>query len=115
MCDASVNYNQGCGVKFTKPDSYGQGFNSNGGGWFVMSRSSYGIYMWFWSRNDSTVPLEVALGLDTVNPDEALWGTPDAAFPADECNYAAHFNAHQIVFDLTFCVIYVSPSVHPPC
>ncbi|KAJ7132809.1 glycoside hydrolase family 16 protein [Mycena crocata] len=102
-CDASVNFNQGCGVEFTKPNSYGQGFNSNGGGWFVMSRSSTGIYMWFWSRSDSGVPMEVAQGLSTVNPDPDLWGQADAAFPADTCDYTSHFNAHQIVFDLTLC------------
>ncbi|KAJ7703258.1 nucleophile-disabled Lam16a mutant holds Laminariheptaose in A cyclical conformation [Mycena rosella] len=103
VCDASVNYNQGCGVEFTKPNSYGQGFNSNGGGWFAMQRASCGIYMWFWSRNDFTVPLEVVQGLSTVNPDPTLWGVPDAAFPSDQCDYASHFNAHNIVFDLTFC------------
>ncbi|KAJ7497235.1 glycoside hydrolase family 16 protein [Mycena latifolia] len=103
VCDASVNYNQGCGVEFTKPDSYGQGFNSNGGGWFAMQRGSCGIHMWFWSRNDSTVPLEVSQGISTVNPDPTLWGVPDATFPADECDYASHFDAHKIVFDLTFC------------
>jgi hypothetical protein len=32
-CDASKNYNQGCGVKFRKPASYGQGFNELDGGW----------------------------------------------------------------------------------
>ncbi|KAJ6593842.1 glycoside hydrolase family 16 protein [Mycena capillaripes] len=103
VCDASFNYNQGCGVSFTKPNSYGQGFNSNGGGWYAMLRSSRGIYVWFWSRNDSTVPIEVSQGLSTVNPDQSLWGVPDAAFPTDSCDCSSHFDPHNIVFDLTFC------------
>ncbi|KAJ6586860.1 glycoside hydrolase family 16 protein [Mycena vulgaris] len=103
VCDTSVNFNQGCGVEFTNPNSYGKGFNSNGGGWFAMQRAPCGIYMWFWSRDDSAVPLEVSQGLGTVNPDQALWGVPDAAFPTDGCDYASHFDEHSIVFDLTFC------------
>ncbi|KAJ7725881.1 glycoside hydrolase family 16 protein [Mycena maculata] len=102
VCDTSANYNQGCGVEF-KPNSYGLDFNANGGGWFAMLRSSRGIYMWFWARNDSNVPPEVSQGLSTVNPDESNWGVPDAAFPTDECDYVSHFNEHSIVFDLTFC------------
>ncbi|KAJ7680263.1 glycoside hydrolase family 16 protein [Mycena polygramma] len=103
VCDASVNHNQGCGVSFAKPNSYGQGFNSNGGGWYAMHRASCGIYVWFWARNDSTVPIEVSQGLSTVNPDQSLWGPPDAAFPTDSCDYRSHFDSHHIVFDLTFC------------
>ncbi|KAJ7647389.1 glycoside hydrolase family 16 protein [Roridomyces roridus] len=114
-CDASFNYNQGCGVDF-KPDSYGPGFNEGGGGWYAMQRSSCGIYMWFWARNDTTVPIEVSQGLSTVNPDPRNWGTPDAAFPTDECDYASHFNAHSIIFDLTFCGDWAgSPSAWTDC
>ncbi|KAK7057245.1 putative glycosidase C21B10.07 [Favolaschia claudopus] len=103
QCDTRFNYNQGCGVSFTKPNSYGQPFNANGGGWYAMSRGERGIFIWFWSRYDSSVPLEVSQGLSTVNPDPDLWGKPDAAFPTDSCDYQSHFDAHNIVFDLTFC------------
>ncbi|KAJ7084326.1 glycoside hydrolase family 16 protein [Mycena belliarum] len=103
VCDASVNYNQGCGVEFTKPNSYGRDFNTNGGGRVAMQRGSCGINMWFWSRDDPNVPLEVSQGLGTINPNQGLWGEPDAVFPADSCDIAAHFDAHNIVFDLTFC------------
>ncbi|KAJ6609856.1 concanavalin A-like lectin/glucanase domain-containing protein [Mycena sp. CBHHK59/15] len=116
ICDASVNYNQGCGVTFTKPNSYGQAFNSNGGGWYAMQRSaSCGINVWFWPRSDPTlVPIEVTQGLGTMNPSQ--WGEPDASFLTDECDYASHFDAHQIVFDLTFCGDWAgSPSAKSAC
>ncbi|KAF7361946.1 putative glycosidase C21B10.07 [Mycena venus] len=103
QCDASYNYNQGCGVSFTKRNSYGRPFNLNGGGYYVMRRGECGIFVWFWSRRDPSVPPEVSQGLNTVNPDPSFWGEPDAVFPTDSCDYPSHFDAHSIVFDLTFC------------
>ena len=126
-CDANVNFNQGCGVQFSTPASYGSAFNAAGGGFFVLVRSrafSPGVSIWFWARDDPRVPLEVR----TPPPNPAFgsgygagygfgvapasmyptawWGEPDAVFPlaADSCDYASHFDAHNFVFDLTFCV-----------
>ena len=71
----------------------------------------YGIRIWFWQRDDPTVPPEISHGaswrgdvlIDMPNP---TWGEPAAYFPLDPslCNYDQYFNAHAIVFDLTFCV-----------
>ncbi|KAJ7287593.1 glycoside hydrolase family 16 protein [Mycena rebaudengoi] len=103
-CDATVNYNQGCGVSFDdKPNSFGKGFNNHGGGWYAVERSATcGVSIWFWSRNDPSVPIEVKDGLSTVNPDPGMWGMPQASFPVDTCDQS-RFDAHQVVFDLTFC------------
>lgn len=102
-CDTRVNHNQGCGVSFTTPASYGQRFNLAGGGWYAMERDAHcAIKVWFWGRNDPNVPLDVQFGTPAVRPD-VRWGTPDAVFLPDQCDLAAHFDAHQIVFDLTFC------------
>lgn len=109
-CDANVNYNQGCGVQ-GETGSYGAPFNAAGGGWYVMARTAEdGIRVWFWARGDPTVPPEVlyAPALDilgtTISPNPT-WGAPVASFPMGPlCDYATHFNAHQFVFDLTFCV-----------
>ncbi|KAF7376094.1 Glycoside hydrolase family 16 protein [Mycena sanguinolenta] len=79
-------------------------FNSHGGGWYAMKRGpACGVSIWFWSRYNPSVPLEVSQGRSTINPDPALWGIPDAVFPMDNCDYSSHFDAHSIVFDLTFC------------
>ncbi|EMD37716.1 glycoside hydrolase family 16 protein [Gelatoporia subvermispora B] len=110
-CDASVNFNQGCGVNFQKPASYGAPFNTMGGGYFVMSRdATNGIQIWYWPRNDKNVPEEVrnpdTPGLTSapiIAPDPS-WGPPEATFPtSDTCDYNSHFDAHQMIFDLTFC------------
>lgn len=75
-----------------------------GGGHFAMKRTqSDGVYVWFFGRNDPSVPSGIRGG-DHVNPDQS-WGKPDARFPSTEkCNFAKHFDAHEIIFDLTFCV-----------
>ncbi|TFK81990.1 glycoside hydrolase family 16 protein [Polyporus arcularius HHB13444] len=113
-CDASVNFNQGCGVQFGTPASYGSAFNAAGGGFFVMVRSrdasGPGVRIWFWARDDPRVPLEVRAPPPTglfapasLYP-TAWWGQPDAVFPlSDNCDYAGHFDPHVFVFDLTFC------------
>ena len=68
-CDWTVNGNAGCGVKADMSNSYGPAFNAAGGGWYVMERTDSFIRVFFWSREDSSVPAEVKNGASTVNPD----------------------------------------------
>ena len=102
-CDTTVNYNQGCGTQDTQPISYGKGFNSIGGGIYALARSKQdGIKVWFRPRSWAT-PSKAQWNEDTVTPDS--WGPPTAYFPTgSNCNYEQHFNAHMLIFDLTFCV-----------
>lgn len=108
-CDTSVNDNQGCGVSFPEQDSYGAGFNAMGGGFYIMEKSSTkGISVWFIPR-DSLLLLGGEPLLDLV-----LLSTPDAYFPTNEnCDYSKHFDAHNIVFDQTFCVSVLLYSAAP--
>ena len=77
-CDAAADYNAGCGTSFTRRGSYGTLFNKLGGGWYVLKRAeAQGASIYFWSRDDPSVPPEVKLGLYNVYPD-ASWGEPDA-------------------------------------
>ncbi|EIN11633.1 hypothetical protein PUNSTDRAFT_98803 [Punctularia strigosozonata HHB-11173 SS5] len=102
-CDTAVNYNQGCGVSFSKKNSYGAAFNKAGGGYYVMQRTKQnGVQVWFWSRSDPLLPLDIKAGSPVVVP-TPLWGLPEASFPPDNCDYDQHFDAHRMVFDLTFC------------
>ncbi|KAF8636312.1 hypothetical protein AX17_003632 [Amanita inopinata Kibby_2008] len=99
-CNTQVNSNAGCGVLFPTTNSYGPPFNSIGGGWYALERTNQQIRVWFWPRNGA-VPSDVSSGSSTVNPDN--WGTADALFPATSCNIASHFDAHNIIINLTFC------------
>jgi hypothetical protein len=110
-CDATVNSNEGCGVFIDKSGpSYGTPFNMNGGGYYVMVRSRvFGIQIYFWPRDKSAcVPAEIrecGSGGESLYVDPS-WGIPAANFPflPTYCNYEEHFDAHELIFDLTFCV-----------
>ena len=101
-CDANVNSNAGCPVKFPTADSYGPAFNKAGGGWYAVERSPAGIKVWFWSRKDKNVPKEVKKGLAQVTPD--TWGVPSANFPnSATCDTNKHFAPANIIINLTLC------------
>ncbi|KZT66400.1 glycoside hydrolase family 16 protein [Daedalea quercina L-15889] len=112
ICDADHADNEGCGVAGPAL-SYAADFNAAGGGWFAVQRGpTTGIRAWFWSRQDAAaaaVPAAVRFPLVAaaagLTPDgDAAWGEPYAVFPTGAaCGYAEHFDAHQFVFDLTFC------------
>ncbi|KAI0256408.1 glycoside hydrolase family 16 protein [Lactifluus subvellereus] len=108
-CNTAVNFNAGCGVRFTgTPYSFGDSFNQIGGGFYAMSKTrSHGVQVWFWPRNSPSIPTEISRDAqkgEPVSPDWS-WGPPAANFPMypGYCNYEQHFNAHQMVFDLTLC------------
>jgi len=88
--------NQGCAILDSSPVSYGEGFNSNGGGVYAMEWTSQHIKVWWWPRGG--IPAD-ALG-DYPAPE--AWGTPAAMFNG-ACEMDRRFRNHKIVFDITFC------------
>ncbi|KAH7908753.1 glycoside hydrolase family 16 protein [Hygrophoropsis aurantiaca] len=101
-CDATVNGNAGCGVQLTEDDnSFGPGFNNIGGGWYAIERTTDYISIWFWERGDASAPTDATTGASTV--DTSNWGTPAAYFPNTDCDLATHFDANNIIINLTFC------------
>ncbi|KAF7366964.1 putative glycosidase C21B10.07 [Mycena sanguinolenta] len=101
-CNTAVNGNTGCSVMFTPPTSYGPTFNANGGGWYAMERTNGFISVWFWSRNDPTVPADVRAGGSTVDTDN--WGTPAGYWPSTStCDLESHFAPNNIIINLTLC------------
>ncbi|KAL0949940.1 hypothetical protein HGRIS_009965 [Hohenbuehelia grisea] len=100
-CNVAVNGNAGCGVQVPSGNSYGPAFNANGGGWYAVERTNSFIKVWFWARNDGSVPSAVRSGASSVNTDS--WGTPVAFFPNTQCDLASHFQENNIIINLTFC------------
>ncbi|KAF8264590.1 concanavalin A-like lectin/glucanase domain-containing protein [Lactarius quietus] len=110
-CDAAVKFNEGCGVRFSDPHrpytSYGAPFNVGGGGYYAMYKGRDAVKIWFFPRWSKNIPAAIQYGVPrgySVKPDDPSWGEPDANFPFDDtlC-HEEHFDAHKIVFDLTFC------------
>lgn len=66
---------------------------------YAMRRNSDSIKVWFWPAGSE--PKDVS-GSKVI--DESTWGTASAVFPSsDQCDLDAHFAAHQIVINLTYC------------
>ncbi|KAI0659613.1 concanavalin A-like lectin/glucanase domain-containing protein [Cubamyces menziesii] len=98
-CSAGANSSVGCTVIEKQPNSFGDGFNSNGGGVWAAQFDQSGIFIWFWSRN--AIPADVSKTSTQV--DTSTWGIPSAAWPASSCNIGEFFAPQQLVIDITLC------------
>jgi len=96
-CAALTTGNQGCGIRASTNNSFGAGFNANGGGVYAMKWDTTGIAVYFFSRG--SVPADISAG--TPQPDS--WGLAQARWPAASCAPFQFFNNHQAIFDTTLC------------
>ncbi|KAG9310379.1 glycoside hydrolase family 16 protein [Chiua virens] len=127
-CNVYTTNNRGCGVLISDRNSFGPNFNNNGGGWSVLSflfvdwvsnstryaveRSKTYVAIYFWGRNDSSVPVEVKSPRGSV--DTSTWGTPAAHFPDTNCYFTSHLGPMHIIINLTFCGIWAG-NVYSSC
>ncbi|KAM0125969.1 hypothetical protein ACHAO1_010334 [Botrytis cinerea] len=86
----------GCGISDTRTNSYGRGFNLNGGGIYAMEWTSSHIRVYFFPAG--TAPADI----NGPNPDPSKWGTPVSNFEGD-CDIDTHFKENRLIFDTTFC------------
>jgi len=96
-CSALDTGNQGCGIRAGTTNSFGPGFNSNGGGVYAMKWDTTGIAVYFFPRG--SIPADITAG--TPFPDN--WGEPQARWPASACDPFKYFNNHNAIFDTTLC------------
>lgn len=88
--------NAGCSIESQDTNSYGTGFNANGGGVYATEWTSQAINVWFFPRN--AIPSDLSSG----SPDPSNWGLPQAQFTG-ACDIDEHVLDQQLVFDITFC------------
>jgi len=93
--------NTGCGVQADAPNTFGPSFNNIGGGVYAMERTTSYIKVWYWARNDNSIPSDVKSGSSSIQTSN--WPTPFALFPNTQCDISSHFGPHNLIFDLTFC------------
>lgn len=104
QCKSSAGAGAGCVVNPSGDNSYGPALNAVGGGWYAMERTATSINMWFWARNDTTVPDEVkAAGNSTKTIDPSKWGKPYANFVSNNCDIQNQFQPQNIIINLTLC------------
>jgi len=88
-----------------------------------MERTDDFIRVWFWARDDVSVPIEVKNGayiLDTsdwvrsisnygtaVSTEPWYQGIPSANFPNTNCDIPKYFGPNYILINLTFCLCFL--------
>lgn len=95
-CNVYETGNSGCGIVGNK-DSYGIPFNNHQGGVYAMEWTNSRIQIFFFPRG--SIPANVYAS----NPDPSSWGKPVGYWTLGSNCPPSHFNAHQIIFDTTFC------------
>ncbi|KAG8858545.1 hypothetical protein FRB96_005217 [Tulasnella sp. 330] len=98
-CNTADNGNAGCGVQTTKA-SRPNYLPVILGGWYAMERTTSQINIWFWARDDTSVPADVSSGAASVVT--SSWGLPVANFVSTNCNFD-HFGPQNIIINLTLC------------
>lgn len=96
-CAALTTGNQGCGIRASTSNSFGPGFNSNGGGIYAMKWDTTGIAVYFFPRG--TEPADIDAGA----PQPDTWGPAQARWPATSCDPFQFFSDHSVIFDTTLC------------
>jgi hypothetical protein len=95
-CYNATNYNAGCGVQ-GPTNSFGEQFNTNGGGVYALELRSEGIRIWLFER--AHIPYDIL----NQQPDPSTWGTPLADFPNLECDVTQHFRNMSIIANIDLC------------
>jgi len=96
-CAALTTGNQGCGIRASTNNSFGAGFNANGGGVYAMKWDTTGIAVYFFPRG--SIPADISDGA----PQPDSWGLAQAQWPASSCAPFKFFNNHHAIFDTTLC------------
>lgn len=82
--------NAGCQIAASATNTYGAGFNANGGGVYATEWTSSAISIYFFPRG--SIPSDISSG----NPNPSSWGKPLAQFQGG-CDIDSHFKDQQIV------------------
>lgn len=101
--DCSEEGQKGCNANDPRGNSFGGGFNQNGGGVYAMEWTWSHIRIWFFPRH--SIP-SGASGPIGDNPDPTVWGQPTTSFEGAECELNNHFKNQHIVIDTTLCGIW---------
>jgi len=100
----------GCVTTETKPNSFGSGFATQGGGVFAASWDTSGIAFWYFPR--ASVPSNIG-GTDA--PDPSTWGKASALYPAASCDPTRAFGPQIITLYIDICGAFAGvPSLFDP-
>lgn len=95
-CYWDANDESGCGVK-SNDSTFGEDYNSAGGGVMALEWRSAGIRVWNFMRG--SVPDDIT----NNNPDPSTWGEATADFPDTGCDIDSHFKNQTIIINIDLC------------
>lgn len=93
--DTTVVNTAGCSIDSGVSADFGDGFNTNSGGYYVTQWTSTFIKHWFFKRGSEPASIHCDV------PDPSTFGTPDAFFSG--CDFASKFSNQHLVFSTQFC------------
>lgn len=99
-CDvnaADQSRNAGCAIADNTGLTFGNDFNTNGGGVYATEWTSTSISIWFFPRG--RFPSDIASASPSPSKN---WGPANSVFTGD-FNMDDHFKNLKIIFDTTFC------------
>ncbi|KAK5993529.1 putative endo-1,3(4)-beta-glucanase [Cladobotryum mycophilum] len=102
--DCNQESKGGCDANDPRSNSFGKGFNNNGGGVYAMEWTSSHVRVWFFPRNSIPGGDNGPLG---NNPNPGSWGTPATSFEGN-CDFSKHISQQRIIIDTTFCGAWAS-------
>ncbi|KAF2666324.1 hypothetical protein BT63DRAFT_55886 [Microthyrium microscopicum] len=85
----------GCTIQPPSVNNYGNNFNNNNGGTYVMQWTNSVINFWFFQRGQQPETLT------SGSPDVGQLGTPDASF--NGCDIGSHFRDNRLIINTNFC------------
>jgi hypothetical protein len=92
---------QGCSANNNDANNFGESFNQNGGGVYVMEWTDELIQIWSFGSGGGSIP--VPKDLTNGTPDPLTWVKPIFTTWGGNCDIARHFIDHTVIFDTTFC------------
>lgn len=95
-CYWEANDESGCGVK-GNDSTFGEDYNSAGGGYMALEWRSAGIRVWNFLRD--SVPADITNNA----PDPSTWGEATADFPNTGCDIDSHFKNQTIIINIDLC------------
>lgn len=89
----------GCGYAPPPSDetSYGESFNTAGGGIYAMQWDGDYIKVWHFDRR--SIPRDIIAG----KPEPGRWGRPEAVFGGPSCDVDSNFRDLSLVINIDFC------------
>ncbi|KAF9051531.1 family 16 glycosyl hydrolase [Panaeolus papilionaceus] len=96
-CESNGSTKGGCGIADWSKASYGEFFESQGGGVLAMKWDENDISVWSFFR--AAIPDDIKQGI----PTPASWGPPSARLDSSKCDIPNYFSNHTVIINITFC------------